>query len=287
MTRGFVTAISLILGGLSVAGQSPLRFEVASVKPHAPGTATSRGGMCSGTNTTVAVTSIGAGGVPATSQSAGPAPGICQFRQVTVRTIVGAAYGMREGPAHKPVIGGPDWIDTELFDLDGKPDRPRPQQELQGMLQMLLADRFGLRVHRETRDVEGYALTVAPRGSKMARSQSFAGSILSIVGGMTTQGANVDRLAQSLEFRLGKRVVNDTGLTEVYAFTLRWTPGDDERPLIPGAPPDVQARMRSAVDPDGPSLFTALDEQLGLRLQPRKVPLEFLVVDAVQRPTPN
>lgn len=183
--------------------------------------------------------------------------------------------------------GGPSWLDTDLFDLDAKADRARPQAELMQMLQRLLAERFGLRVHPETRDVDGFALTDAPRGARLTVSQSFAGGTVSGVGTITTQGAVLDRLAQALEFPLGTTVLNETGLTGVYAFTLRWTPGDGERPLMPGAPPDVQARLSREIDPNGPSLFTALDEQLGLRLQPRKVPLEFLVIDAVQRPTAN
>ena len=201
--------------------------------------------------------------------------------------IIAAAYGVGRGDFSQLIVGGPEWLDTEAFDIDGKPDQQRPRQELEQMLRALLADRFGLRLHHETRQVDGFALIVAPRGSRLTASQSFAGSIVTGVGTMTTAGAAVDRLAQALTFRLGRTVINDTGLTGVYAFNLRWTPGDGELPLMRGAPLDVQARMSRDADPNGASLFTALDEQLGLRLQPRKLPLEFLVIDAVERPTPN
>jgi len=81
--------------------------------------------------------------------------------------------------------------------------------------------------------------------------------------------------------------VDDTSLAGRYAFALTWTPGEGEVSPFASMPPELRARMAGQTDPNGPSLTTALDEQLGLRLQPRRVPLEFLVIDAVERPTAN
>lgn len=277
---------ALLIAALAAQASLP-PFEVASIKPHVEGTSTSGGGFCSGPDTQISVTQLGVGG-PATETVESPvSPGACRFRRTVARELIAAAYGVGRGEFRRLIVGGPAWLDTERFDLDAKADRLRPQAELQEMLQALLADRFRLRLHRETREVDGYALVVAARGSTLTATTSLAGSIVSGVGTMRTEGAAVDRLALALENRLGKKVVNATGLTGVYAFSLQWTPEDDELPLIPGAPPDLVARLKRGITPNGPSIFTALDEQLGLRLEPRKVPLPFLVIDAIERPSAN
>ena len=281
----------ILVSSLVAQTLPPLQFEVASVKPHVEGTSTMRGGFCSGTNSQVTVTSSGAGpgGAPVTQVASVP-PGMCTFRRTALREIIAAAYAIPRIDLARLIVGGPDWLDTEPFDIDGKPDRLRTQQELEQMLQTLLADRFALRLHKELRTVDGYALTVAPDGAKLktAAETVFPPRILTTGNTvMTGLAAPMARLSMVLSVRLGKPVVDQTGMPGRYDFTLNWTPGDDEVSPFAGFPPEVRQRLAAQADPAGPSLFTALREQLGLRLQPSKVPLEFLVIDAVQRPTPN
>jgi uncharacterized protein (TIGR03435 family) len=214
-------------------------------------------------------------------------------------TIMRGAWGLP--PAR--ILGGPDWVrsERERFDILAKaPDgTARPQMPL--MARALLADRFRLKTHLETRDLPIYALVVARpdgrlgpqmlpatfdctswlaasnRGERVAPPppngdppacglQSSAGSIRG-----RSQIADVAQVLSFLDV-LGRPVVDRSGLTADYELELRWTPDAD------------RARR---VDPDLPSLFTALREQLGLKLEPTTGPVEVLVIDSAERPTPD
>lgn len=280
MRHACIAVVAVIGLGVFVSAQSPLKFDVASVKP-TEGAVGLRGGLCSGPDSQMRVTRPGPAGLrDVTAPSALP-PGTCRFQEALVREVIGAAYG------NWNVVGGPSWIENERFDIDAKADRVRPQRELEQMLQVLLEERFALRVRRETRSVDGFALVRAGAVRVKAGEAASDGGLLSRYGSVTTPGAPVSRLAQFLASRLGKLVVDETRLPGNYAFTLTWTPAEEERPLAPGAPPEMERAVRVGVDPNGPSLFTAVTEQLGLRLEARKLPQEILVIDAVQRPTPN
>jgi uncharacterized protein (TIGR03435 family) len=215
-------------------------------------------------------------------------------------TIVRGAWGLPP----PQILDGPDWVRSqrERFDIRAKaPDgTARPQMPL--MVRALLADRFKLKVHTETRDRPIYALVVARPDGKLGPQMSPATSDckpgLAAGNGderIAPPPSNGDRLACGLQSSLGsirgggvqiadfarvlsflgvleRPVVDRSGLTADYELDLRWSPDADRA---------------SRVNPDLPSLFTALREQLGLKLEPTTGPVEVLVIDSAERPTQN
>jgi uncharacterized protein (TIGR03435 family) len=174
------------------------------------------------------------------------------------------------------ITGGPDWVKSgdERFNIEAKVEDPTKatQQQLEAMLQALLIDRFKLKFHREQKDVPGFALVIAKNGSKLkeTKSEEVVMSIREAVKPIPGQPIaikarkySMPRLADLLT-RFGPRqIIDATGLPGAYDFELSW---------------DETA---------GPSLFSALQEQLGLRLEPRKVPVSYFVIDSARRPTEN
>jgi uncharacterized protein (TIGR03435 family) len=137
------------------------------------------------------------------------------------------------------------------------------------MLQNLLAERFRLECHFETRQVQAYALALAKGGSKMRAVEGSGSDTNSHGGHLEATRGTMDRFAGLLSRYTGRMVLNETGLSGGYAFTLDWTP-------------------ENSAEGTGPSLFTALQEQLGLKLEGKKAPVEVLVVDRMERtPTEN
>jgi uncharacterized protein (TIGR03435 family) len=189
------------------------------------------------------------------------------------------------------IIGGPRWIGTDRFDIEAKAeaDRQYSQAELEGMLRALLAERFGLRLHSETQQVDGYSLMASKGRSPMKLADAATPSRIRTVGGgsLTAVATPMPRLAQMLTTVFGTPVVDDTGLDGRYDFTLEWTPAPSESSPFGPIPPDVRQRLEASSDPLGPSIFTALEEQLGLRLQPRKISTDVIVIDAASHPTAN
>jgi uncharacterized protein (TIGR03435 family) len=186
------------------------------------------------------------------------------------------------------IYGAPGWVDTEEYRIAAKsPDGSRlinlknlpAETEFLERVQSLLADRFHLVVHHENRDMPVYTLVVAKNGPKLKAAdpaQTFrlrrAGR-----GSIFNEGpAKIGLLVSLLANNLDRPVFDETGLTGTYSFDLKWTP---DAPA--GAPAQPSA------DPTGPSLFTALQEQLGLRLQAARRPVEVLVIDHAERPTEN
>ena len=296
-------ACACALSSASLAAQEPaaqLRFDVASVKQHQervdPFAGGRRGGLCAGTDSVIVATgglTIGPNGVvPTTTKDAAPhSPGTCTFARTTLDEIIAEAFAVPRADVDRLIVGGPSWVREDHFDIDARADKPRARDELGRMLQALLADRFGLRVHRETREFDGFALeTVESRHKLQTADDSAATGTRMTAGTVTATALPMARLATLLDRRLSKPVVDKTGLTGRYTFTLAWTPADDEVFLPPGAAtaallanlPVPQVRDRS-----GPSLFTGLQEQLGLRLRPQKVPIDVLVIESVSHPTPN
>jgi len=180
------------------------------------------------------------------------------------------------------VSGGPNWLDGDGFDIDAKapPDPKETPAQFRGMLQSLLADRFGLKVHREMRTLPVYLLVVARNGPKLLEAnggEPEAGARIGGPGRMTGVRATMSMLATALTKPLQSKVIDETGLTGAYNFTLEFTP--EQNPAKPGAdavPAD-----------DGPSLFAALQQQLGLELKTGNGPVEVLVVDRAEKPTAN
>ena len=177
------------------------------------------------------------------------------------------------------ISGGPDWIRTEPWDIVAEAegvqgfltiDRQRP------MLRALMEDRFRLKVHNETKLIPGYALVVDKNGPKLHRNtdanlliQNGKGSLIAKKEGMTW-------LVGWLSQKLGSAVIDNTGLSGEFDFNLEWTPDLGENSAVGPTPTG-----------DGPSIFTALAEQLGLRLVAQRVPADVIVIDSAQRPSPN
>ena len=197
-----------------------------------------------------------------------PPIGRCAFKAVTLHDLVRSAYVFELQDGMDDLIANePSWMRSELFDVDAVAPSPETTtgRELQAMLQTLLADRFKLRIHRDHKDVEGYALTIAKNGPKLTETNGDPQSPGSILPSgpfeITGQNALVSALASSLTGLLRAPVVDKTALAGRYNFTLRYRPG--------------------------PAIFEALPDQLGLRLQQEKESVEVLVIDSVQKPSEN
>jgi uncharacterized protein (TIGR03435 family) len=208
----------------------------------------------------------------------------CHFVDRPLLAFIMTAYNLSQ----KPILGDPLPGDSDLFDLDAKidpadlPATPLSSRQLAEMLQPVLADRFHLRVHHEMRALHVYNIVLAKGGLKMKESAPPApGSHASPAGCFHTSVGNglrvmhdctMDDVRNILEGPTGRYLIDKTGLTGRYDFDLHWTP--DNTPV--GSPLD-----------GGPSIFTAVQEQLGLKLEPAVAPVDVLVVDSAQPPTPN
>ncbi len=197
--------------------------------------------------------------------------GVLRMYNVSLKRCIRYAYEIPEDQ----ILGGPKWIDELHYDILAKADRPAGEPELLTMLQPLLADRFQLRLHRETRSVPGYTLTVAKGGIKATPADPSRHS-----GGNGGRGfidataSQLSTLTIRLSALLGRPVIDMTGDKRRFDFHLRWTP-DDAQTGADSAPSDK------------PSLFTALREQLGLKLESRRVSADVLVVDRAELPSAN
>ena len=192
----------------------------------------------------------------------------------SVATIMRVAYGVHE----KQIVGGPKWLTKDRYDVSGIPDVagvPNLKQT-QEMYQKLLADRFHLIFHREMREIPIYSLTVAKGGPllKIADPNEDLNAGNSGGGGERTlkfSNTSMKDFALNMNFYEDRPVIDQTSLPGRYDFTLQWT-DDVARESGPGVPP---------------SIFTAIREQLGLRLDAVKGPAEVLVIDRLDRPSEN
>jgi uncharacterized protein (TIGR03435 family) len=179
----------------------------------------------------------------------------------SLHAFIKQAYGVED----VQISGGPNWIDGELFEIHAKASGPVSQAQLKLMLQSLLAERFKLAIRTETRQLPVYSLGLAKGGSKLEPADR---------GGLFTTGrtflrgsVDLPQLANALTPVLGRVVLENTGLKGLYKFALTWAPDD------PTA--------------DGPSIFTAIQEQLGLKLESTKGPVQVLVIEHAQKPSEN
>ena len=260
------TTAAFTLGfAISLSAQAPQRtltFDVTSVKSNTSG---EQGGSSRGQ------------------------PGRYVGVNVTLRRVMGLAYL----PVQE-IIGGPDWINTERFDIEGRAEGTPNQEQMREMLRSLLADRFKLVVHRETRQMPAYALTLARTdgtlGSQLRRAAPCeppatpappqptpgprCGGFSVGDGSMRGVGVTMMRLAAELASATeGRHVVDRTGLSGDFDVTLTWN-ADALRPENPNA-------ERAA------SIFAAIQRQLGLKLEPITAPIEVLVIDSAERPLGN
>lgn len=174
------------------------------------------------------------------------------------------------------LIGGPAWIRSDRWDIIAKTDRPATWEQQNKMLQLLLADRFKLKVHWEARQLPQYRLVVAKGGSKLHSNARPAGTRIGR-GLIDAHGITAAELAAWLRSELGRPVVDSTGLTGKYDFKIQWVP-DESQPNSEGEMPPPDAT--------GPSIFAAIRE-LGLKLEAIKGPVEVLVVDYAEKPSEN
>jgi uncharacterized protein (TIGR03435 family) len=221
--------------------------------------------------------------------------GSARFTAFPVRTLIAMAYRTDGIQRFDQLVGGPSWIAVEKFDIVAKADSQTPQtpNRLPAMLRSLLRDRFGLRVHSETRQMPAYGLVMARRDRRLGRRlrqstidcsgaataanptpDQWCGIRATGGGLITGRAVSAAQLAGNLSgYPAVDRFVTDrTGLTGRYDFELEYSPAFLE-------PADAASA--------GASLFTALTEQLGLRLQPETIVAPVLVIDQIERPAPD
>lgn len=243
-----------------MAADAPATFEVATIKPSEPGRPgklfTVRGRQVVTLNT-------------------------------TLQDLIGFGYGLQA----RQITGGPAWMASDKYDVTGQPEsQGQPnEQQLRALIRSLLADRFGLTLHRETRELPVYALVVAPGGPKpaLARNDSNPNGLPSLLfrglGVLPALNARLADLAEVLQVAvLDRPVVDRTNLTERYDFTLTWTPDESQFAGLGVRVPPPSG------DPNAPpGLFTAVQEQLGLKLDSTRAPVEVVVIDKIERPSVN
>jgi uncharacterized protein (TIGR03435 family) len=205
-------------------------------------------------------------------------PGRLSVRNMSLKSLVMAFYKVKQ----YQVTGGPKWIDNDRFDVAAKLADPPPglaprsseaAARLMSASQSLLEDRFHLRFHKDTKLVSGYALVVAKSGPKLKKSEGDGSSrIKTGRGTLQATGVSMERFVSTLPTILDAPVVDASGIEGSYDFVLDWAP-------------DPAADTKDG--PVGPSLYTALRETLGLKLEPRKVPVPLFVIDGAERPGEN
>jgi uncharacterized protein (TIGR03435 family) len=210
--------------------------------------------------------------------------GTLVIKNLTLGFIMSFAYDL----PLRQITGEPGWMDTDKWDIEAKADTPGAlnNSQLKLMMQKLFAERFGLQVHEEKRKMAAYVLSVSKNGPKMTKTTDASLSpsqLLYPQGVIIAKSVPIAVLAQMLQdYILGQPVVDKTGLEGRWDFTLRWTPDETQ---FPDAPESVR---RPADDANAwPPLFTAIQEQLGLKLETQKADVPVLVVDHVDHPSPN
>ena len=194
-----------------------------------------------------------------------------------VQGVIAMAYGVL--PAQ--VKGGPDWIEREAYSFDARAENPDVgSDQIRAMVQTLLADRFKLAIRRETRESDVYRLLVGKSGSKLKDANGGRRNYLNWTGpGQVTftEMTSLVSLSAILASFLGAPVLDETGLKGTYNYSLEFAD--------PRLADSRELRLRQA--DSRPDLFTAVQEQLGLQLQRAKRLIEVVVIDHVERPTPN
>jgi len=274
--------ISQTASGSSGSAADVPKFDVVSVKPAGPSDGRSR----------LMLTPDG------TSMQGTP-----------VQMLLHLAFGVEDDR----IIGAPSWTRSNRYDIEAKvspEDAPRldklKQEDRRAMLLPLLAERFSLKYHHETRELPMYALVIAKGGPKLTASTAepppdpnfparpegqrkggidTRGRMMMEPDRIESQDTSIDMLVHALAPRLGRSVVDKTGLTGRYDYTLRWTP-DDAPPPMPGGDAGL-AHRDAGNDAAGVSLITAIQEQLGLKLESQKGMVDVIVIDHLDLPSAN
>lgn len=245
------------LGFVLVAQQTPRSFEVASIKPSPPGdTRPPLVGYPAGRLTTV---------------------------NASLLFLIKFAYDLRDDQ----ILNAPDWVGSTLYDIEAKASNDVPFQsgpegarQIRLMTQILLAQRFEFVAHQETGQEPVYRLTIAKGGVKVKATEDKPGPITFRPGRLTGASVTIPVLIKLLTGPAGRPIIDETGLTGRYNFDLKYSPEltSGGAAAGPDAPPP---------DPNAPSIFTAVREQLGLRLDPSRGPVEILVIEHVAKPSEN
>jgi uncharacterized protein (TIGR03435 family) len=256
-----LVAAGILFAALAASELGAQTFEVASVKPSNLGGGV-RGG-CRGVDSHYSPV----------QDEAPPPLGRCVIFDGRLGHIINIAFDLR---SMQLVHGGPEWVTRgdDRFNIEAKADDPSKttESQLRTMLQNLLVERFALKFHRETVERPGFALVVGKNGPKLRPAKgedettAFVGDPKPVKGHpaeLRARRYTLARVADLLTQLAGGPVVNQTGLDGVYDFTLSWN------------------------DEDGPTLTTAVQEQLGLRLQAQKVPVSLFVIESAQKPSGN
>jgi uncharacterized protein (TIGR03435 family) len=206
---------------------------------------------------------------------------------VTVHDLINLAYWLHP----KQLTGGPPWTESDKFDMTGKPDAPgQPNvDQMKIMIQKLLADRFQLKYHLEKRDLSAYAVRITKAGAKIIKSQDDPKGLPGFYFGRTAAGTTLtfrnspmSQVTAVLQNFLDQPVVDQSGLSEKYDFTLTFTLDSAQAARLNGLP------APAADNPDAaPDVFTAFQQQLGLKLESTKAPVDVMVIDKVEKPSEN
>ena len=211
-----------------------------------------------------------------------PEPGRVIATNMTLKSLLAAAYLLREDL----ISGGPGWLDTERYDINAKCENVSSQDQQRQMLRTLLLERFQLQLREVARDVPEYELVVAKNGPKLRLAKPGEASFRRFgKGRLGLQSGTMADLARLLETVVRRTVVDRTGLTGNYDVELLYTP-EGYQPKPDGADGGSNHEPPPP-DPNGPSLFLALQEQLGLRLESKKGPGEILVIERASKPREN
>ncbi len=261
-SRGLKSLFRLLIGIGLVSSVPAQTFEVASIKPNRTGARNS------------GFRRAGEGELNATN--------------ITLKRLIAYAYDVQD----YQISGGPNWLDSERYDILAKPEssaESRPETAaartalLRLRVQALLAERFQLVLHRTTKELPMFALVVGKNGPKLSETKQSQSELLTNGHHLTCQKVSMATFAKVfLQGQMGRSVQDRTGLTGEFDFTLDWVPDEGQRRA-----PGEEAGGTSSPGGDGPSFFTALQEQLGLKLEPEKGPVEILVVDGAERASEN
>lgn len=208
-----------------------------------------------------------------------------QTINVSLNEMISFAYGVHA----KQVMGAPSWAETDKFDIDAQPDGEGAPSDKQwkGMLQKLIVERFKLTFHRDKKELSVYVLSVAKTGQKLTKSEGdpngLPGLFFRGLGDLHVTNANMADFAGLMQQAvLDRPVLDQTELSGRFDFTLKWTPDDSQ---FGGMGAKIPPPTDSATAP--PGLYTAIQEQIGLKLDATKAPAEVLVIDHVEKPSEN
>jgi uncharacterized protein (TIGR03435 family) len=208
---------------------------------------------------------------------------------MTINTSLADMIVFAYGVHPRQIVGGPAWLESDKYDLVAKPDGEGMPNDKQWkvMIQKMLADRFKLTFHHDTRELSVYALEVGKSGPKLTKSEGdpngLPGLFFRGLGDLPVRNANMADFAGVMQSTvLDRPVVDHTGITGRYDFTLKWTPDEFQFAGLGIKPPPPTGNAAEA-----PDLFNAIQEQLGLKLTPTKASADVLVVDHVEKPSAN